>query len=144
MNSDCFLVGQAHGLCFRWASKKCLYPPYRQSSVRPGVTVPPSLLNIYKELSTDIDGFQVPKHGCGHLSLTDDVFKDAWLVGRSRECCYWMLCWQSKHTRRTRMQERAGKYSPAPSSMPSSNPKNTLYSCFGAVMRLKRAMALIR
>lgn len=41
--------GQAHGLCF---------------SVQPGVKVPPSLVNMYKELSTDIAGFKTPKHGC--------------------------------------------------------------------------------
>lgn len=40
--------GQAHGLCF---------------SVRPEVAVPPSLVNIYKELETDIPGFQKPRHG---------------------------------------------------------------------------------
>ncbi len=41
-------VGQAHGLCF---------------SVNKGVTVPPSLKNIYKELQTDIPNFEVPDHG---------------------------------------------------------------------------------
>eukprot|EP00056_Hartaetosiga_gracilis_P012917 m.208583 g.208583 ORF g.208583 m.208583 type:complete len:307 (-) comp13767_c0_seq2:3633-4553(-) len=40
--------GQAHGLCF---------------SVKEGVTPPPSLKNIYKELVTDIEGFTPPKHG---------------------------------------------------------------------------------
>ncbi|MDT8438830.1 MAG: uracil-DNA glycosylase [Wenzhouxiangellaceae bacterium] len=40
--------GQAHGLCF---------------SVRPGVPVPPSLANIYRELHSDI-GFEIPAHGC--------------------------------------------------------------------------------
>lgn len=40
--------GQAHGLCF---------------SVRPGVLVPPSLDNIYKELARDT-GFVRPDHGC--------------------------------------------------------------------------------
>ena len=40
--------GQAHGLCF---------------SVKQDVRVPPSLRNIYKELSADID-FVPPKHGC--------------------------------------------------------------------------------
>lgn len=40
--------GQAHGLCF---------------SVKPGQAIPPSLRNVYKELSTDIDGFKVPTHG---------------------------------------------------------------------------------
>ena len=32
-------------------------------SVPRGVTVPPSLKNIYKELETDIDGFRAPGHG---------------------------------------------------------------------------------
>ena len=41
--------GQAHGLAF---------------SVREGVAVPPSLVNIYKELADDIAGFSVPSHGC--------------------------------------------------------------------------------
>ncbi|CQJ52499.1 uracil-DNA glycosylase [Yersinia rohdei] len=39
---------QAHGLSF---------------SVLPGVPAPPSLVNIYKELVTDIPGFQRPNHG---------------------------------------------------------------------------------
>lgn len=39
---------QAHGLSF---------------SVKPGVKTPPSLLNIYKELETDIGGFTRPAHG---------------------------------------------------------------------------------
>lgn len=39
---------QAHGLSF---------------SVLPGVKVPPSLANMYKELASDIDGFQIPAHG---------------------------------------------------------------------------------
>lgn len=39
---------QAHGLAF---------------SVRPHIKVPPSLKNIYKELSDDISGFQIPNHG---------------------------------------------------------------------------------
>ncbi len=39
---------QAHGLCF---------------SVLPGIKTPPSLVNIYKELARDIDGFTIPAHG---------------------------------------------------------------------------------
>ncbi len=39
---------QAHGLSF---------------SVQKGITPPPSLKNIYKELVTDIPGFVIPKHG---------------------------------------------------------------------------------
>ncbi len=41
-------VGQAHGLSF---------------SVPKGIAIPPSLKNMYKELSTDIPGFQIPLHG---------------------------------------------------------------------------------
>lgn len=41
-------AGQAHGLCF---------------SVRPGVPIPPSLDNIYKELHDDL-GIARPDHGC--------------------------------------------------------------------------------
>lgn len=44
-------AGQAHGLCF---------------SVERGVAVPPSLVNIYKELNADL-GVAIPAHGC----LTD-------------------------------------------------------------------------
>lgn len=40
--------GQAHGLCF---------------SVNRGVKIPPSLVNIYKELRQDI-GMEIPEHGC--------------------------------------------------------------------------------
>ncbi|MEZ8350034.1 uracil-DNA glycosylase [Vibrio splendidus] len=39
---------QAHGLAF---------------SVLPGVKIPPSLRNMYKELAQDIDGFEIPSHG---------------------------------------------------------------------------------
>ena len=41
-------VGQAHGLCF---------------SVLPGVPVPPSLDNIFKEIQSDL-GIARPDHGC--------------------------------------------------------------------------------
>ena len=41
-------LGQAHGLCF---------------SVLPGVPVPPSLANIFKELNADL-GIAPPDHGC--------------------------------------------------------------------------------
>lgn len=40
-------VGQAHGLCF---------------SVKPGVEIPPSLVNIYKELEDDL-GCKIPNNG---------------------------------------------------------------------------------
>ncbi|HTI59375.1 uracil-DNA glycosylase [Mucilaginibacter sp.] len=41
-------VNQAHGLSF---------------SVQKGISPPPSLKNIYKELVTDIPGFTIPNHG---------------------------------------------------------------------------------
>lgn len=40
--------GQAHGLCF---------------SVKPDVRLPPSLLNIFKEIRTELD-IPIPEHGC--------------------------------------------------------------------------------
>jgi uracil-DNA glycosylase len=40
--------GQAHGLCF---------------SVQKGVRIPPSLVNIYKEIESDL-GVAMPNHGC--------------------------------------------------------------------------------
>ncbi len=43
-------VGQAHGLCF---------------SVKPGVKTPPSLVNVFKELRSDL-GCTIPNHG--HLT----------------------------------------------------------------------------
>lgn len=41
-------VSQAHGLAF---------------SVKPEVKIPPSLVNIYKELKDDIEGFYIPNNG---------------------------------------------------------------------------------
>lgn len=41
-------AGQAHGLCF---------------SVLPGVRFPPSLLNIFKEINSEL-GLPMPEHGC--------------------------------------------------------------------------------
>jgi uracil-DNA glycosylase len=41
-------ANQAHGLCF---------------SVRPGVKPPPSLVNIFRELHSDL-GCRIPNHGC--------------------------------------------------------------------------------
>ena len=46
--------GQAHGLCF---------------SVKPGVGIPPSLQNIYREIHRDL-GLPIPRHG--HLSAWAD------------------------------------------------------------------------
>ena len=52
--------GQAHGLSF---------------SVRKGVRIPPSLVNIYKELHTDI-GMDIPSHG----DLTSWAKQGVWLL----------------------------------------------------------------
>lgn len=41
--------GQAHGLSF---------------SVPPGIAIPPSLRNIYKELDNSLPNFNIPEHGC--------------------------------------------------------------------------------
>ncbi|AFJ46094.1 uracil-DNA glycosylase [Shimwellia blattae] len=41
-------AGQAHGLAF---------------SVQPGIAIPPSLLNMYKELEGSVPGFVRPQHG---------------------------------------------------------------------------------
>ena len=64
--------GQAHGLCF---------------SARKGISVPPSLQNIYKELVADV-GFVPPDHGClsewaeqGVLLLNSVLTVEAGLAG---------------------------------------------------------------
>ena len=49
--------GQAHGLCF---------------SVKPGVPLPPSLKNIYKEIESDL-GIREPN--CGWAWFTDSVIE---------------------------------------------------------------------
>ncbi|MCR3754618.1 MAG: uracil-DNA glycosylase [Candidatus Westeberhardia cardiocondylae] len=43
-------------------------------SVHVGVSVPPSLLNIYRELHSDIFGFYIPKHGCLQSWAKQGVF----------------------------------------------------------------------
>ncbi len=57
-------VGQAHGLAF---------------SVREGVQIPPSLVNIYKELADDIAGFHTPNTAAS-------------IIGRNKAYCYSTLC----------------------------------------------------
>jgi uracil-DNA glycosylase len=51
-------AGQAHGLCF---------------SVQHGIKPPPSLVNIYKELKSDV-GFKIPSHGNLQKWTTQGVF----------------------------------------------------------------------
>ncbi|MGB4928843.1 MAG: uracil-DNA glycosylase, partial [Chitinophagales bacterium] len=50
--------GQAHGLCF---------------SVQKGIKPPPSLVNIYKEMRTDL-GLEPPTHGCLQQWAEQGVF----------------------------------------------------------------------
>ena len=62
--------GQAHGLCF---------------SVQPGTKVPPSLVNIFKELNADL-GAQIPDHGnLEHWARQGVLMLNATLTVRSRE-----------------------------------------------------------
>lgn len=51
-------AGQAHGLCF---------------SVQPGIKPPPSLVNMYKELKSDVP-FEIPTHGCLQKWTEQGVF----------------------------------------------------------------------
>ena len=51
-------AGQAHGLCF---------------SVQHGIKPPPSLVNIYKELKSDV-GFEIPVHGNLQKWTTQGIF----------------------------------------------------------------------
>jgi uracil-DNA glycosylase len=51
--------GQAHGLCF---------------SVQEGTKPPPSLVNIFKELKSDIPGYRIPHHGCLQKWADQGVF----------------------------------------------------------------------
>jgi uracil-DNA glycosylase len=62
--------GQAHGLCF---------------SVRPGVAQPPSLVNILKELESDL-GCPIPPHGnLEHWARQGVLLLNATLTVRARE-----------------------------------------------------------
>ncbi|MCP2039564.1 uracil-DNA glycosylase [Neisseria sp. HSC-16F19] len=109
--------GQAHGLSF---------------SVREGIAVPPSLLNIYKELAADIAGFAIPRHGClqhwaeqgvlllntvltvragqahSHAALGWETFTDkvVEVLNQEREHVVFML-WGSHAQRKGRMIDRS-------------------------------------
>ena len=102
--------GQAHGLCF---------------SVRPGVPVPPSLGNIFKELQDDL-GIARPDHGClmpwarqGVLLLNAVLTVEDGQAGV--------------------MPARAGRASPTTSWRPSTANARAWCSCCGAVTRRRRA-----
>lgn len=62
-------AGQAHGVpcCPAQRVQHSLIVALRAGlcfSVRPGVKIPPSLRNIYKEIKEEYPEFDVPKHGC--------------------------------------------------------------------------------
>ncbi|MGL5007481.1 MAG: uracil-DNA glycosylase [Plesiomonas sp.] len=73
---------QAHGLCF---------------SVQPGIATPPSLLNMYKELKTDIPGFEMPNHGCLSSWATQGVLllNTVLTVERSKAHSHAKLGWET-------------------------------------------------
>ena len=93
--------GQAHGLCF---------------SVRPGVPVPPSLDNIFKEIHADL-GLPRPDHGC----LLPWAHQGVLLLNAAR------------------IRARAGKVSPTTSSTCSTASVRAWCSCCGAATRRPRA-----
>lgn len=61
--------GQAHGLCF---------------SVRSGVALPPSLVNIFQEINTDMADDNVP---CGRHDGTVPPNSGCLDLGRAKACC---------------------------------------------------------
>jgi len=107
---------QAHGLSF---------------SVLPRVPIPPSLMNIYKELKTDISGFTYPNHGylknwaqqgvlllnttltveagkaCSHMNLGWEIFTDRVIsvLNIYREGIIFML-WGSHAQKKGRMIDK--------------------------------------
>lgn len=102
--------GQAHGLCF---------------SVLPGVPVPPSLLNIYKEIQDDL-GIPRPDHG--------------YLMPWARQGVLLLnavLTVEQAAPARTRT--RAGKASPTMWWKPSTASARAWCSCSGAATRSPRA-----
>lgn len=94
-------AGQAHGLCF---------------SVQPGVKVPPSLRNIYKELTTEYPDFVAPKHGCVPFPPAPDPRPDATAniagtssTSQSRACSSSTPLSPFEHMRRGRTRSEGGK-----------------------------------
>ncbi len=85
--------GQAHGLCF---------------SVQHGVKPPPSLVNIYKEIETDL-GFPPPSHGCLEQWAEQGVFMlNAALTVRSGEpMSHSKIGWET-FTDRTLSEQKTG------------------------------------
>ncbi|CAG8446909.1 5270_t:CDS:2 [Ambispora gerdemannii] len=78
MSSETYTVGQGLHLC--------------RASVQNGIRCPPSLVNIYKALKTDIPSFKIPDHGYlenwakeGVLLLTVRAHNVASHSGKGRE-----------------------------------------------------------
>ena len=90
-------VGQAHGLCF---------------SVLPGIEAPPSLVNIYKELKTDV-GFTIPNNGyLAHWAEQGILMLNAVLTVRAHTpASHAKHGWETLHRRhhqKSQRQKRAG------------------------------------
>lgn len=100
---------QAHGLCF---------------SVKPGVRKPPSLVNIFKELNTDL-GIPMPQNGC----------LEPW--ANKAYCCStpFLLCVKANQCRTKAM---VGKPLQMKYYENLTAAKTPLYSCFGVLRRALR------
>ena len=123
--------GQAHGLCF---------------SVNEGVEIPPSLLNIYKEIHNDL-GKPIPKSGnlerwckqgvfllnailtvqahraCSHQGKGWEEFTDAviWHLANEREHLVFLLCIYAQRRRKYRSEQASHpKISPSFASLGKS------------------------
>ena len=100
-------AGQAHGLCF---------------SVLPGVPVPPSLLNIYKELAARPAASSAPTTA-------------ACCRGRAQGVLLLNAVLTVEAGKPVRTRARAGKASPTMSSTPSTANARAWCSCSGAATR---------
>ena len=106
--------GQAHGLAV---------------SVRPGIDIPPSLQNIYKELADDIPGFRIPNHGClQHWAEQGVLLLNTVLTVRARQAhSHAALGWETfTDTVIRRLAERARS---SPAADTSSLPRRTPLPC---------------
>ena len=123
---------QAHGLCF---------------SVQKGVPIPPSLRNMYKELTTDIEGFKAPRHGNLNKWANQGI-----LLLNTTLSVYFLLCFfpslssslsdspmrRSKKQNQNPMQEKDGKPSQKKSSPSSTRSVKTLFFSSGGHTRKQK------
>ena len=105
---------QAHGLCF---------------SVRKGVTVPPSLVNIYKELQADL-GCAIPKHGnLEHWARQGVLLLNATLTVRA-------------HTAASHQGKGWEKFTDAVLDAVARKPERVVFVLWGASARKKKGLVL--